>query len=194
LARVIAVPLLALRALAAPVRVLSTLIVSASRFGKEAVELLSRETIGLLSLQDAEGEAEPTVAFRCIPLGTQPTDHLEAEIRELIGADLPLSLRVIRAPMFHGHAASLAIQFDAPVDVAAARSMLREAPSLLVSDEGAAPISTLDALAIDAMHVTEITSPAEDPTWLHLWVLGDNVRQGAALAAVSLVEGVLLRH
>lgn len=195
LTRLLAVPLLALRAVGVPTRAVATLIVSASRFGKGAVVDLGRETIALLNLEVSEDESEPTVAFRCTPLGPEAAARrVEAEVRALVGETLPIAIHVVRAPIFHGHAASLAIQFESPVDLAAARARLRDAPSLLVAEEGAGPISTLDALAIDAMHVTELSSDAGDPTWLHFWVLGDNVRQGAALAAVALAEGILLRH
>lgn len=195
LTRLIAVPVLALRELAVPRRVVVTLVASASRFGKASVERLSRETIGLLNLREQDEEEEPTVAFRCIPLERgAAADRVEAELRELLGEEIAISTAVVRAPMFHGNAASIAVELDAPVDAAAVRETLRQAPSLLVADEGETPASTFDALASDAMQVVQIDCATDDPTWVRFWVLGDNVRQGAALAAVAMVEGLLLRH
>ncbi len=194
-ARLIAVPVQALRPLADPVRVIASVVVSASRSGRASVERLSRETIRLLNLDESEEGEEPTVAFRCTPLARRDAaDAVTRQLGDLLGDELPISLAVVRAPIFHGQIAEVAIQFAAPIDAEAARARLRDTPSLLVADEGSAPVSSLDALADDAMHVARIECSADDPTWLRLSLLGDNVRQGAALAAVSLAEGLLLRH
>lgn len=195
LTRLIAVPVLALRELALPRRVVSTLLASASRFGKASVERLSRETVGLLNLREQDEDEEPTVAFRCIPLERgAAADRVDAELCELLGEEVAISTAVVRAPMFHGNAASIAVELAAPVDAAAVREKLRQAPSLLVAGAGDTPASTFDALASDAMQVVQIECASDDATWVRLWVLGDNVRQGAALAAVAMVEGLLLRH
>ncbi len=197
LARMIAVPLIALRALAVPRRVLATLLVAASTFGRTSVDRLAEETASLLNFQQGEDRPDPEIAFRCIP-GDAGAGGIAARVEDqlgaLLGEELSRTASVVRVPAFHGQAASVSVELAGPVAFEAVRRALRESPSLLVAEPGGAAPSTLDAVAADGILVTGLRHSEREPQWLHFWALGDNVRQGAALAAVSLAEGVLLRH
>jgi aspartate-semialdehyde dehydrogenase len=162
------------------------------------VERLSEESIALLNLQEGEEGSAPQQAFRCTPLGAESrvSTRVSAEVAALGELSAPVALHVARIPMFHGQAAALSLELASPVEIDVVRGALREAPSLLVAgDEGTAgAVSSFDALGIDATCVVGLRRDVRDPRWVHFWALGDNVRQGAALAAVSLAEGILLKH
>ena len=98
--------------------------------------------------------------------------------------------------MFHGHAVALSLEFAAGVKIDALRRALREAPSLVVEDEADAhsEVSTQDVIGVDAIHVVGLRVDERDGRRARFWALADNVRLGAALAAVSLAEGILLKH
>lgn len=197
LARMIAVPLITLRSLAAPRRVLATLFVSASTFGRSAVDRLAEETTALLNLQSPADRPGPEVAFRCVPCEADAggiAARVEEQLGTLLGEPVPRAVSVARVPAFHGQAAAVSVELAEPVAVDAARRALREAPSLLVAEPAAPAASTLDAVGADGILITGLRCAPHDPRWLHFWALGDSVRQGAALAAVALAEGVLLRH
>ncbi len=198
LTRMIVAPLRALGAVMRPTRVVGTLLLSASAFGRAAVERLNEESIALLNLQEGEGGSALQGAFRCTPLAPESTvsARVSAEVGVLAELSAPAALHVARIPIFHGQAAALSLELASPVEIDEVRGAFRGAPSLLVAGDevtGAA-VSTFDTLGIDAMYVVGLRRDERDPRWLHFWALGDNVRQGAALAAVSLAEGILLKH
>jgi aspartate-semialdehyde dehydrogenase len=97
---------------------------------------------------------------------------------------------VIRAPIFFGQAASISVELEPALSLEVVREVLRKTPSILIAEPGDEPTGTLDALGADAIHVVGLRH--RGGAWWHFWALGDNVRQGGALAAVSLAEGLLL--
>jgi aspartate-semialdehyde dehydrogenase len=198
LTRMIVGPLRALGAAMRPTRMIATLLLSASAFGRAAVERLSEESISLLNFREPQEEKSREGAFRCTPLvpGSAVAERVSAEVAALAELSAPLALHVARVPMFHGQAAAVSLELPSPVRIEEVCRALRAAPSLLVTEGGgeSAALSTFDALGADAIHVVGLRRDDSDPCWLHFWTLGDNVRQGAALAAVSLAEGILLQH
>jgi aspartate-semialdehyde dehydrogenase len=197
LTRMIVAPLRALGAAVRPTHVVGTLLLSASAFGRAAVERLSEESIALLNLQEGEEGTASQEAFRCTPLAPESavSARVSAEVAALADLSLPPALHVARIPIFHGQAAALSLELASPVEIDEVRGALRGAPSLLVAGDevtGAA-VSTFDALGIDAIYIVGLRRDERDPRWLRFWTLADNVRQGAALAAVSLAEGILLK-
>jgi aspartate-semialdehyde dehydrogenase len=198
LTRMIVGPLRALGAAMRPTRMIATLLLSASAFGRAAVERLSEESISLLNLREPQEGRPREGAFRCTPLapGSAVAVRVSAEVAALAALSAPLTLHVSRVPMFHGQAAAVSLELPSPVPIEEVRRALRAAPSLLVTEDGGegAALSTFDALGADAIHVVGLRRDESDPCWLHFWTLGDNVGQGVALAAVCLAEGILLQH
>jgi aspartate-semialdehyde dehydrogenase len=195
--RLIVTPLRALGAGLEPIRVVATVLLSASAFGRAAVERLSEESIALLNLREASADGAPQEAFCCTPLASRSSavTRVSAEVAALVKLRTPIAIQAIRAPMFHGHAASLSLEFGSVVEIDRLRRVFREAPSLVVAAEGAdTSVSTLDVIGVEAIHVVGLCQDERDPCWAHFWTLADNVRLGAALAAVSLAEGILLKH
>jgi aspartate-semialdehyde dehydrogenase len=204
-ARLIVAPLRAL-AEAAPIRrVVATVAVPASAFGRKSVENLGRQTIDLLNARargageetdDVGEEDESTLAFRCAPQVAASAENVrvERQVSALLGTGVAVTVQRLRAPVFFGQLASVSVEMAAAVSLDQARKLLREAPSLILVEDPAASRSTFDAIGIDAVQVTGLRQDPGSPQWLHLWALSENVRQGAALPAVALAESLLLRH
>jgi aspartate-semialdehyde dehydrogenase len=71
-----------------------------------------------------------------------------------------------------------------------AREILRGAPGVVVVDQprkSEYPMP-LDAAGQDPVYVGRIRSDPSHPRGLALWVVGDNLRKGAALNAVQVFE------
>ena len=207
-ARMIAVALRALAGSASPRRAIATAVIPASAYGREAVDRLSEQTIALLNFQE-EPEAEddeaieaadrpPSMAFQAAPEAAGDAASIgarvAAELPRLLGFRAPVAVSAVRAPIFSGLAVSLSVELASPAGVDEVRAKLREAPSLVVEESSAARISTHDVLGADGIYIVGLRHDGADPAWIHFWLLADNVRQGAALAAVSLAEGILLKH
>jgi len=211
--RLIVAPLRALGDAGGIRRVVVTLVVPASAFGSGALDKLGAQTISLLSSsargeesedeQSEESEEEPVVedeaaslAFRCAPLGSE--EELVARARgqaeRLLGAGVAVSVHAVRAPVFYGQAASISVETTAPIAIDEVKKRLREAPSVILVEGVAAGMTTFDTLGIDAVQVSSLRADASSPAWIHFWAMAENVRQGAALPAVTLAESLLLRH
>jgi aspartate-semialdehyde dehydrogenase len=71
---------------------------------------------------------------------------------------------------------------------------LREAPGVLLLDEPENNVypMAIDAVGQDATYVGRIREDNSIANGLHLWVVADNLRKGAALNAVQIAE-ILIR-
>jgi len=105
--------------------------------------------------------------------------------RTILGIpDLPVSGPCVRVPVFTGHSLSLNVEFERPLSPRRALELLARAPGVVVS---AVP-NPLEATGKDPVFVGRVR---RDPTVEHglaLFVVGDNLRKGAALNAVQIAE------
>lgn len=114
-----------------------------------------------------------------------------AETRKILGApDLGVSATCARVPVYTGHSESINVQTRDPLSPDECRALLASAPGVVVVD---APADGLYPLAVDAAGRDEVLVGRirRDPSHEHclnLWVVGDNLRKGAALNAVQLAE------
>jgi aspartate-semialdehyde dehydrogenase len=76
--------------------------------------------------------------------------------------------------------------------VTQARAALAEAPGVVVLDDPAAGIfpTPADAVGTDPTYVGRIRQALDFPDTLELFVVGDNLRKGAALNTIEIAEAV----
>jgi aspartate-semialdehyde dehydrogenase len=114
-----------------------------------------------------------------------------AETRKIMGLPaLHVVPTTVRVPVRVGHSESIYARFSRPVTVEGARSVLESAPGVIVQDD---PASTEYPLAIhvaghDEVFVGRLRQDPDDDHALLLWVVGDNLRKGAATNAVQIGE------
>jgi len=141
------------------------------------------------------------IAFNCIPHidkfmddgSTKEEWKMAVETRKILGADILVQATCVRVPVFIGHAEAVTVEFELPVTASDARSILRDAPGVVVMDtrEDAGYITPIDCAGEDAVFVSRIR---KDPTVEHglsFWCVSDNLRKGAALNAVQIAETVV---
>lgn len=107
--------------------------------------------------------------------------------------DLPLSATCVRIPTLVSHAIAAHVDFDAPLAAAEARSLWAGQSGLTVVDDplhGGYP-TPLDCAAQDAVFVGRARQDASNPNGLAFWCVTDNLRKGAALNMVQMVEWML---
>jgi aspartate-semialdehyde dehydrogenase len=117
-----------------------------------------------------------------------------AETRKIMGLpSLHVVPTTVRVPVRVGHSESVYARFDAPVSAEAARRVLERAPGVIVRDDPAANIYPLaiEVEGRDEVFVGRIRRDPEDAHALLLWVVGDNLRKGAATNAVQVGEVAL---
>lgn len=120
-------------------------------------------------------------------LETSEEQKLRDESRKILEIpDLAVSGTCVRVPVFTGHSLSINARFRRPIDPDTARRLLDAAPGVQCVDVP----TPLAAAGVDASLVGRIRV---DPTVRHglaLFVSGDNLRKGAALNAVQILETV----
>jgi aspartate-semialdehyde dehydrogenase len=175
---------------------------SVSGTGKDAVDELTEQTRA-----DARGDAFPApsvyphqIAFNVLPqvetfrAGDDYTTEerkMMAETRKILGReDIGISATCARVPVYHGHSESVNVQTRKDLSPEACREVLHEAPGVLVVDDpwqGLYPLASA-AAGRDEVLVGRIRRDPSHKRCLNLWVVGDNLRKGAATNAVQVAE------
>ncbi len=116
------------------------------------------------------------------------------ETRKIMGLpDLEVSATCVRVPVLRGHSEAVTIDLAGPLSAADAKQILSEAPGVKLWDDPATNTYPLARLAEGNDHtwVGRVRNDALRPNTLHLWVVSDNLRKGAALNAVQIAETLL---
>ncbi|GMA41393.1 aspartate-semialdehyde dehydrogenase [Mobilicoccus caccae] len=143
------------------------------------------------------------VGFNVVPLagsivddGSLETDEeqkLRNESRKILHIpDLRVSGTCVRVPVFSGHALAIHAEFDKEISPERATELLSEAAGVVVTDVP----NPLDAAGRDDVYVGRVRADQAAPEGkgLVLFVVGDNLRKGAALNAVQIAEKLLARR
>jgi aspartate-semialdehyde dehydrogenase len=113
------------------------------------------------------------------------------ETRKILGLpQLRVSATCVRVPVITGHSLALHAVFDAEVSRADAQRVLRDAPGVILADDpehGEYP-TPADVVGTDPTWVGRIRQSEDDRHALELFVVGDNLRKGAALNAAQIAE------
>lgn len=116
-----------------------------------------------------------------------------AETRKILGAsegELGISATCARVPVFGAHSESVNVQTVEPLSPEECREILASAPGLIVVDDpadGIYPLAT-EATGRDEVLVGRIRRDPSHERCLNLWIVGDNLRKGAATNAVQVAE------
>ena len=176
--------------------------------GLEGIDLLARQLdhVGDNARQLAQGGhadllpaadkwAVP-IAHNVVPLNyvlgeddyTEEELKLRNESRKILGIPgLPVSGTCVRVPVFTGHSISLNVEFERAISPERALELLAGAPGVELS---ACP-NPLEATGKDAVFVGRVRKDPTVPHGLALFVVGDNLRKGAALNAVQIAEALI---
>jgi len=116
------------------------------------------------------------------------------ETRKILGNDqIRVSTTCVRVPVFYGHAEALNLEFDRPLSVADATSVLNAAKGIRIVDDTASAQYPMP-LSVEGQDDCQVGRIRKDPSTengLCLFVAGDNIRKGAALNAVQIAEALI---
>jgi aspartate-semialdehyde dehydrogenase len=175
---------------------------SVSGTGQKAVEELLTQAHTLLHEREIEPPAvyPHQIAFNVLPQVERFKDgddytteerKMMAETRKILGReDIGISATCVRVPVLVGHSESVNIQTREPLSPEQCREVLASAPGVVVVDnpgDGMYPLA-IDAAGRDEVLVGRIRRDPSHERCLNMWVVGDNLRKGAATNAVQLAE------
>ena len=179
---------------------------SVSGAGRQAVEELAQQTAQLLNGRPVEPRVMPKqIAFNCLPQIDKFMDNgytreelkMHWETRKIFADEaISVNATAVRVPVFYGHSEALHIETRRKISAAEARALLKRAPGVAVLDgrePGAYPTAVTEAANHDTVYVGRIREDMTHERGLDLWVVGDNIRKGAATNAVQIAE-ILVRE
>jgi aspartate-semialdehyde dehydrogenase len=113
---------------------------------------------------------------------------LRAETRKILELpELPISATCVRVPVLVSHAEAVWVEIEEPLSAEAARHLLGHAPGIRLQDFP----TPHDAAGIDDVLVGRIRRDPTVANGLVFFVVADNLRKGAALNAIQIVERLL---
>jgi aspartate-semialdehyde dehydrogenase len=171
--------------------------------GQRAIEELRDQSRAVLAGEEipAPSVYPHQVAFNVLPQVetfkdgddyTTEERKVMAETRKIlgIGEEVGISATCARVPVFTGHSESVNVQTRDDLSPDECRALLAEAEGVIVVDDPGAgdyPLA-LDAAGRDEVLVGRIRRDPSQERTLNLWVVGDNLRKGAATNAVQVAE------
>jgi aspartate-semialdehyde dehydrogenase len=138
------------------------------------------------------------VAHNVVPVAGSPVDDgsgdtseerkYRDESRKILGLpELAVTCTCVRVPVFTGHSAAIVAEFERDLAPEEAETILARSPGVVLSDlptpQGAA--------GRDPSYVGRVRRADGAPHALALFVVGDNLRKGAALNAVQIAEALV---
>jgi len=194
------VPLKPLHEAAKIKRIIASTYQAVSGTGAAAIKELEKQTKQYAAGEKITCEAYPyQIAFNVLPHidafqengYTREEMKMVNETRKMFHDDsIQISATTVRVPVFTSHSEALQIETEKKLTADEARELLAQAPGVKVVDDPAHlkyPMP-LDVSGQDDVWVGRIREDISHQRGLALWVVGDQLRKGAATNAVQIAE------
>jgi len=169
--------------------------------GKEAIEELASQSAALLNGREIECSVYPKqIAFNVLPQidvfmengYTKEEMKMSWETKKILGDEsIGVNATCVRVPVFYAHSEAVNIETRSPISEDEVRDLMRQAAGVELMDErkdGLYPTAVTDSAGQDAVFVGRIRKDISHPNGMNLWIVGDNVRKGAALNSIQIAE------
>jgi len=175
--------------------------------GKEAIEEVVKQTAQLLNGKPITTDVYPKqIAFNVLPQidvfmengYTKEEMKMVWETQKIFSDDdIQVNPTAVRVPVFYGHSEAVHIETKEKISVETVRQLLSAAPGVTVMDErvdGGYPTAVTESSGHDDVFVGRIREDISHPQGIDLWVVGDNVRKGAALNSIQIAEELVKKY
>ena len=178
---------------------------SVSGAGKEAVDELWLQTKGIfVNDKPTPKKFTKQIAFNVIPHidvfmedgYTKEEWKMVAETKKILDPKIKVTATCVRVPVFVGHSEAINLEFEKPITADEARELMREADGLSVIDkrEAGGYATPVEAAGEYDTYVSRIREDVTIENGLNIWVVSDNLRKGAALNTVQILETLIERN
>ncbi|WP_295935637.1 aspartate-semialdehyde dehydrogenase [uncultured Alistipes sp.] len=151
---------------------------------------------------------EPTVSKFAFQLAYNVIPHIDvftdndytkeemkmfAETRKIMHSDVAVSATCVRVPVMRAHSESIWIETERPVSVADAREAFSRAKGIVLMDDPANKVYPMPLFVAgkDPVYVGRIRKDLASENGLTFWCVSDQIRKGAALNAVQIMESLI---
>jgi aspartate semialdehyde dehydrogenase (EC 1.2.1.11) len=168
--------------------------------GATAIEDLELETKAVMEGKYFYPRALPHhIAFNVIPRidNFEPNGYTKEELKMINETrkimhepDIKVSPTCVRVPVYVGHSEAVTIETQEPITAEEAREILKNAPGVVVEDDPFNNVypTPIEVAGKDDVFVGRIRKDLGFENGLSMWIVGDNLRKGAATNAVQIAE------
>ena len=173
---------------------------SVSGAGRQGMQELALQTAARLNFQNPEVSkfAQP-IAFNVLPQIDVLLDngYSREEMKmvwetQKIFADpnILVNATAVRVPVFFGHSEAVHFETREDISIERCRELLEQAPGVeLIESNGMIhPTAVTHAAGKDPVYVGRLRRDISHPRGIDMWVVADNVRKGAALNAIQIMN------
>jgi aspartate-semialdehyde dehydrogenase len=173
---------------------------SVSGAGRQGMEELAHQTVQRLNFQDPKVSkfAQP-IAFNVLPQIDEMLDngYTREEMKMLWETqkifedkEILVNATAVRVPVFFGHSEAVHFETREEISIDKVKALLEAAPGveLLEGDDMIHPTAVTHAAGKDPVFVGRLRRDLSHPRGIDMWVVADNVRKGAALNAVQIMD------
>ena len=116
------------------------------------------------------------------------------ETRKIMHSDdIRVAATCVRIPVLRAHSEAIWVETENPLDINQVREAFEKAPGLVVCDNPAEKLypMPLDITGKDPVYVGRLRRDIADDCGLSFWVVGDQIKKGAALNAVQIAQWLI---
>lgn len=138
------------------------------------------------------------LAYNLIPQVDQFTDNgytkeelkMYHETKKIMHSDIEVSATCIRVPVMRAHSEAIWVETERPISVDEAHKAFAEADGLILQDNPAEQDYPMPLFVAhkEPVYVGRVRKDISNPNGLTFWVVGDQIKKGAALNAVQIAE------
>lgn len=175
--------------------------------GKEAIDELSEQVQAISANLPVEAKILPSaslpvhyqIAFNVIPqIDVFVEDDYTKEEMKMVHEthkilndySIAISPTTVRVPVYRSHSEAINLELEGALSAAEAKQLLAQFPGVTVQDDPAKQIYPMPLFTSDKddVYVGRIRYDKSVEHGLNLWVVGDQIRKGAALNALQIAE------
>ena len=174
--------------------------------GKEGIDELYNETAAIAKGEHYEPTILPSaslpihyqIAYNVIPQidifldddYTKEEMKMYNETRKIMHSDIKVSATCVRVPALRSHSESIWVETERPISIEEAREAFAKGDGLVLMDNPAEKEYPMPLFLAgkDPVYVGRIRKDLTNENGLTFWIVGDQIKKGAALNAVQIAE------
>jgi aspartate-semialdehyde dehydrogenase len=172
-----------------------------SAFNQSGIEELASQSAAMLSGASPSKEVfRDQIAFNILSHTESPDANgfssgerqVIAEVKRVLGRpDLPLSLSVIQAPVFHTYSIMAYLEPAAETNIQDLERLFKESPLFKIGPRSAAcAVTCLSVAGKEQIFIGQIKKEESLPNSYWIWTITDNLTRGSALNALEIARAV----
>ena len=180
-------------------RIVVTTFQAVSGAGQKGINELEQQVRDLFNSREIKCDKFPyRIAFNVLPQidifldndYTKEEMKMYNETRKIMHSDIKVSATCVRVPALRSHSESIWVETERPISIEEAREAFAKGDGLVLMDNPAEKEYPMPLFLAgkDPVYVGRIRKDLTNENGLTFWIVGDQIKKGAALNAVQIAE------